>query len=86
MAKHRTLRRVLAAAAFLLLAGLLLALAGRVLRPAQESYGSTWRAYRAEPEDTMDVLYFGSSYAYCDFDPVEIYRNSGLTGYVMAGS
>ena len=34
MAKHRTLRRVLAAAAFLLLAGLLLALAGRVLRPA----------------------------------------------------
>ena len=86
MAKHRMLRRVCAAVLFLALAAALLALAGQVLRPPQVSYGSTWRAYRAEPEDTMDVLYFGSSYAYCDFDPVEIYRHSGLTGYVMGGS
>lgn len=80
------LRRLLAVLLFLALAAGLLTLAGAVLRPPQVSYGSTWRAYEAEPEDTMDVLYFGSSYAYCDFDPVEIYRNSGLTGYVMAGS
>ena len=80
------LRRLLAAVLFLSLAGGLLTLAGAALRPPQVSYGSTWRSYRAEPKNTMDVLYFGSSYAYCDFDPVEIYRQSGLTGYVMAGS
>ena len=80
------LRRVCAAVLFLALAAALLALAGQVLRPPQVSYGSTWRAYRAEPEGTIDVLYFRSSYAYCDFDPVEIYRHSGLTGYVMGGS
>lgn len=84
--KNVFLRRLLAVLLFLALAVGLLSLAGAVLRPAQESYGSTWRAYRAEPKNTMDVLYFGSSYAYCDFDPVEIYRNSGLTGYVMGGS
>ncbi len=86
MVKKVFLRRLLAAVLFLALAVGLLSLAGAVLRPPQVSYGSTWRAYRAEPRDTMDVLYFGSSYAYCDFDPVEIYRHSGLTGYVMGGS
>ena len=84
--KNVFLRRLLAAVLFLALAVGLLSLAGAVLRPPQVSYGSTWRSYRAEPKDTMDVLYFGSSYAYCDFDPVEIYRHSGLTGYVMGGS
>ncbi|WP_143382896.1 hypothetical protein [Flavonifractor sp. An92] len=84
--KNVFLRRLLAAVLFLALAVGLLSLAGAVLRPPQVSYGSTWRAYRAEPKNTMDVLYFGSSYAYCDFDPVEIYRHSGLTGYVMGGS
>lgn len=86
MVKTVILRRLLAAVLFLALAAALLTLAGAVLRPPQVSYGSTWRAYEAEPKDSMDVLYFGSSYAYCDFDPVEIYRHSGLTGYVMAGS
>lgn len=84
--KTAYLRRLLAAVLFLALAAGLLTLAGAVLRPPQVSYGSTWRAYGAEPDHSMDVLYFGSSYAYCDFDPVEIYRQSGLTGYVMAGS
>ena len=86
MKTQRNRHCVLSALAFCLLAALLLGLAGAVLRPPQVSYGSTWRAYGAEPKNTMDVLYFGSSYAYCDFDPVEIYRHSGLTGYVMGGS
>lgn len=84
---HRCLLpKLFAAIAFLLLAALLLGAAAAVLRPPQEFYGSTWRAYLAEPEDSIDVLYFGSSYAYCDFDPTEIQRHSGLTGYVLGGS
>lgn len=83
---HSVLRRVCGSAAFVLLALLLLAAASVLLRPPQETYGSTWRAWRAEPPNSIDVLYLGSSCAYCDIDPVEIYRNSGLTGYVMGGS
>lgn len=76
----------LALVAFLLCAALALGLCGRILRPAHTDYGSTWSAYLQEPKDSIDVLYLGSSYAYCDWNPAEIYAASGLTGYVMGGS
>ena len=84
--KRPVLGHICSAVGFVLLALLLLLGAGALLRPPQETYGSTWRAYRAEPRNSIDVLYLGSSCAYCDIDPVEIYRHSGLTGYVMGGS
>ena len=84
--KRPVLGHICSAVGFVLLALLLLLGAGVLLRPPQETYGSTWRAYRAEPRNSIDVLYLGSSCAYCDIDPVEIYRHSGLTGYVMGGS
>lgn len=74
------------ALAFLLSAALLLGYAAAVVRPAHTDYGSTWEAYRAEPEDSIDVLFLGSSYAYCDWNPAAMYAASGLTGYVMGGS
>lgn len=84
--KSRFLRRELPlAAVFLLITALLLNFVSDVLRPAHTDYGSTWSAFRAEPEDSLDVIYLGSSYAYCDVDPVEIYDETGLTGYVLAG-
>ena len=70
---------------FLVLTGLMINFASDVLRPTQTSYGSTWSAFRAEPEDSLDVIYLGSSFAYCDFNPSLVYDASGLTGYVMAG-
>ena len=72
--------------AFLLTVALLLHLCGNILRPAHTDYGSTWGAYLAEPEDSIDVLFLGSSYAYCDWNPAVMYAGSGLTGYVMGGS
>lgn len=72
-------------AAFLLIAALVLRFAAAVLRPIHVNYGSTWDQYLAEPKDSIDVLYLGSSYAYCDWNPAVIYDESGLTGYVMAG-
>jgi len=71
---------------FLLVAALLLHVCGNILRPAHTDYGSTWSAYLAEPEDSIDVLFLGSSYAYCDWNPGAMYAASGLTGYVMGGS
>lgn len=73
------------AAVFLVLTALLIHLAAGVLRPAYTTYGSTWQAFLAEPEDSLDVIYLGSSVAYCDIDPAAVYARTGLTGFVMAG-
>lgn len=70
---------------FVVLAAVILTLLGNVLRPVRRDYGSTWDTYLAEPKNSIDVLFFGSSYAYCDVNPGVIYDESGLTGYVMAG-
>lgn len=71
---------------FLLVTALLLQVCGNVLRPLHTDYGSTWSAYLSEPENSIDVLFLGSSYAYCDWNPGAMYAGSGLTGYVMGGS
>ena len=83
--KHKTKDWVLAAA-FTTVAALLVSFAAFVLRPVHNDYGSTWAQYLCEPEDSIDILFLGSSYAYCDWNPEIIYGASGLTGYVMAGS
>ena len=71
---------------FLLLTAVMVNFISDVLRPSQTMYGATWSAFRAEPEDSLDVIYLGSSFAYCDFNPSVVYDASGLTGYVMGGS
>ena len=70
---------------FILLAAVVLTLVGNVLRPAHTAFGSTWDAYLGEEKDSLDVLFLGSSYAYCDWNPGALYDQSGLTSYVMAG-
>lgn len=71
---------------FVVLAAVLIHCASIIMRPVHNSYGSTWDAYLCEPKDSIDVLFLGSSYAYCDWNPEIMYAASGLTGYVMAGS
>ena len=56
-----------------------------ILMPRRLDYGSTWERYLMEDEDSIDILLFGSSIAYCDFVPAAIYEETGLTSYVMAG-
>ena len=65
--------------------GLFLAAAGAVLTPKRYDYGSTWGMYRQEPENSIDVLFFGSSLVYCDIAPAVLYEAGGVTSYVMAG-
>lgn len=74
------------AAAFIAAASALICFAAAVMRPAHNDYGSTWAQYLCEPDDSIDVLFLGSSYAYCDWNPEIMYSAGGLTGYVMAGS
>lgn len=70
---------------FLILAALLIGVLSLAFRPIRSDYGAVWGPYLAEPRNSLDYLYLGSSYAYCDVDPVEIYDQTGLTGYVLAG-
>lgn len=44
------------------------------------------RGFYAEPENSLDVLYLGSSYMRNGISPLEIWHNYGITGYARAGS
>lgn len=59
--------------------------ASAVVLPKRYDYGSTWDMYLKEEKDTIDVMFFGSSLAYCDVVPATIYQETGITSYVMAG-
>lgn len=52
--------------------------------PERRDYGATWNMYCREQKDSIDVMFFGSSLAFCDIIPARIYENSGITSYVMA--
>lgn len=59
--------------------------AGDALRPRRSDFGAVWESYLEEPENSIDILIFGSSTAYCNFIPAVIYEQTGLTSFVMAG-
>ena len=59
--------------------------AGWLLMPPRQAYGSTWSRYLQEPEDSIDVMYFGSSLTYCNIAPSVIWADTGITSYLMAG-
>lgn len=56
-----------------------------LLMPPRTVYGSTWDSYLSEEPESVDLLFFGSSLAYCDVIPAVIYEESGLSSYVLAG-
>ena len=53
--------------------------------PKRLDYGSTWGRFLQEEENSIDALFFGSSIVYCDVIPPEIWNESGLSSYVLAG-
>ena len=83
---HRTRRReVLALLVSLAVLALALGFLTRLLTPKQHDMGSTWGHFLEEPEDSVDLLFLGSSLVYCDVVPAVVWEETGLTGYVMAG-
>lgn len=53
-----------------------------------ENYSAvgTFRGFYREPPDSLDVLFLGTSNAYCAFSPEELSRFSGLKSYNLASS
>lgn len=56
-----------------------------LLIPPRGSYGSTWESFLQEDEDSVDLLFFGSSLVYCNIVPAVLYEQTGVTAYLMAG-
>lgn len=51
----------------------------RLMVPKRNEYGATWSAYLAEPRDSADVLFVGTSLVYCDVNPTAIEAASGIS-------
>lgn len=88
MKQNRTLRCLAELAAIAVtVAALVISVCyfGLRLAPERDEYGAGWKSYLAEEKNTADLLFFGSSVAYCDVIPAKIYERSGLTSFVMAG-
>lgn len=78
-------REALALTVSLLVLALVLSFLTRLMTPKQHDFGSTWGHYLAEEEDSLDLIFFGSSLVYCDVVPAVLWEETGLTGYVLAG-
>lgn len=52
--------------------------------PDRKDYGATWNMYLEEKKNSVDLMFVGSSMAYCDIIPARIYENTGRTAYVLS--
>lgn len=59
--------------------------AGYIYNPTRTSFGGLWNMYKCEDENSVDVMFVGSSLTYCDIIPAEIYEQTGHTAYVLGG-
>ena len=59
--------------------------ASSITMPKRYELGANWGAFTEEESNSMDVVFFGSSMAYCNVVPAVIWEDSGLSTYVMAG-
>ncbi|MGN0348851.1 MAG: hypothetical protein ACI4DR_04880, partial [Roseburia sp.] len=74
--------------AFILLFALLFRYCNKVLLVKQiaqpwDNYYKV-RGFYEEPRDSLDVIFMGSSIAFCGFNPMEMWKNYGITSYVFA--
>ncbi len=79
--KQQWIAAILAAFLFFVITWQLAAL----LIPVRTQYGSEWEGYLQEPENSIDVLFFGSSLVYCDVIPAVLWEENQTSSYVLAG-
>ena len=68
----------------LLVLSLLLAAWAVFDRKTSCDYTTRIQGFFNEPENSMDVLIYGSSHAYCTISPLELWHKTGLRSYVLA--
>jgi hypothetical protein len=76
---------VIRTAAFLLLAAVMILCAALVFaRKTACDYTTRVQGFYNEPEDSFDVLFYGSSHAYCTVSPLVLWDETGLKSYVLS--
>ena len=57
---------------------------GFVMMPKRTDYGGTWNMYLEEEKNSIDIMIVGSSHAYCNVIPAQIYEDIGAKTYVLS--
>ncbi len=83
----KTKKIILETVAFILALTVLLGITsylGYRYMPDRRDYGATWNMFLKEKENSIDLMFVGSSMAYCDVIPAKIYEETGHTTYVLS--
>lgn len=76
---------VIRTAAFLVLAAMLILCAALIFaRKTACDYTTRVQGFYNEPEDSFDVLFYGSSHTYCTVSPLVLWNETGLKSYVLS--
>lgn len=78
-------KELLALLASLLVIAVVLSAASALCSPKRHNFGSDWGEYLQEAEDTIDVLFIGSSLTYCNIMPAIFWEETGLTAWDVTG-
>lgn len=78
-------KEMLALTASLLVIVLVLGAMTGLVSPKRHNYGSDWGEFLQEEEDTIDVLFIGSSLTYCNIIPAIYWEETGLTAWDVTG-
>lgn len=75
----------IALTASILVVVLVLGAMTELVSPKRHNYGSDWGEFLQEQEDSIDVLFIGSSLTYCNIIPAVIWEETGLTAWDVTG-
>ena len=59
--------------------------AGEIVTPKRLEYGANLRRFRAEPKNSIDAVFMGSSVMYCGVVPDIITERTGKSAYLLTG-
>ena len=71
--------------ASILVVTLVLGAMSSLCSPKRHNYGSDWGEFLQEEENTIDVLFIGSSLTYCNIIPAVFWEETGLTAWDVTG-
>ena len=78
-------KELLALLASLLVIAMVVSAASSLCSPKRHNYGSDWGEFLQEEENTIDVLFIGSSLTYCNIIPAIYWNETGLTAWDVTG-
>ena len=78
-------KEILALLASVLVVTLVLGTMSALCTPKRRDYGADWGEFLREEENTVDVLFIGSSLTYCNIIPAIFWEETGLTAWDVTG-